>query len=164
MRSVQLRMTVTGRGATEVYDILTDFSRYPEFSSAVQSVTVTKVDDTVSRSEWEVAFRNGILKWIEEDTFDRAALRIDFRQIEGDIALFNGSWTCSETKNGASIKFVAQLDMGIPTLADALEPIAVRAVVDNTMAIVSGLFGSAVHVNKTQLESPPAQAPAQPTA
>lgn len=156
MRSVQLRMTVPGRHAAEIYDTLADFPRYPEFSPAVHHVTVTQVTDTVSRSEWEVAFRAGILQWVEEDTFDRTALRIDFRQLEGDVALFEGSWTCSDTDSGTNITFAARLDMGIPTLADALEPIAVRTLVDNTVAIVSGLFGGTVHVDDThpQLHAP----------
>jgi ribosome-associated toxin RatA of RatAB toxin-antitoxin module len=154
MRSIQLRMTVTGRHAAEVYDILADFPRYPKFSPAVHHVTVTQVDDTVSTSEWEVEFRAGVLKWKEEDTFDRAALRIDFRQLEGDIALFEGSWNCSDTDVGTVITFTARLDMGIPTLADALEPIAVRTLIDNTVAITSGLFGEAVHVDGTHLELP----------
>jgi hypothetical protein len=38
--------------------------------------------------------------------------------------------------------------MGIPSLADALEPIAVRALVDNTAAIVSGLFGGRAHLDR----------------
>jgi ribosome-associated toxin RatA of RatAB toxin-antitoxin module len=154
VRSVQLHMTVPGRHAAEVYDTLADFPRYPEFSPAVHRVTITEIGDTVSKSEWEVAFRAGILKWAEQDTFDRAALRIDFRQLEGDIALFEGSWACSDTDSGASITFAARLDMGIPTLADALEPIAVRTLVDNTVAIVSGLFGGAVRVDDTHLELP----------
>jgi ribosome-associated toxin RatA of RatAB toxin-antitoxin module len=152
MRSVQLRMTVLGRGGQDVYHILADFPRYPAFSPAVHRVTVTEIDDTVSRSEWEVAFRAGILKWVEEDTFDRAALRIDFRQLEGDMALFEGSWMCSDTANGTGITFAARFDMGIPTLADALEPIAARTLVDNIVAIVSGLFDGAVSLDDTYLE------------
>lgn len=152
MRSVQLRMTVPGRRADEVYGTLADFPRYPQFSPVVRSVTITEGEDGVSRSEWEVTFRAGILKWVEEDIFDRAALRIDFRQLEGDIALFEGSWTCSDTGDGTCITFSARLDMGIPTLADALEPIAVRTLIDNTVAIVSGLFGDAVRVDDTHPE------------
>ena len=68
--------------------------------------------------------------------------RIDFRQIEGDVAVFDGSWTCTDTADGTRITFAARLDMGIPSLADALEPIAVRTLVDNTVAIVSGLLGT----------------------
>ncbi len=33
--------------------------------------------------------------------------------------------------------------MGIPSLADALEPIAVRTLVDNIVSIVRGLVGDA---------------------
>jgi hypothetical protein len=33
--------------------------------------------------------------------------------------------------------------MGIPSLADALEPIAVRTLIDNIVSIVRGLVGSA---------------------
>jgi ribosome-associated toxin RatA of RatAB toxin-antitoxin module len=153
-------MTVLGRRAEDVYDTLADFPRYPEFSPAVHHVTVTEVGDTVSRSEWEVAFRAGILKWVEEDTFDQAALRIDFRQIEGDMALFEGSWTCSDTADGTGITFAATFDMGIPTLAEALEPIAARALVDNTVAIVSGLFDGAVSLDDTRLERAAAPCPA----
>ncbi|MGB6577359.1 MAG: hypothetical protein WBF34_05530 [Streptosporangiaceae bacterium] len=39
--------------------------------------------------------------------------------------------------------FSVRLDMGIPSLADALEPIAVRTLIDNTVSIVRGLVGSA---------------------
>ena len=55
-----------------------------------------------------------------------------------------GVWTCTDTDDGTLIVFMADLDMGIPTLADALEPIAVRTLIDNTQAIVGGLFGGAV--------------------
>jgi hypothetical protein len=44
---------------------------------------------------------------------------------------------------GSEIVFIARLDMGIPSLADALEPIAVRTLIGNVTSIVRGLFGSA---------------------
>ena len=94
-------------------------------------------------SQWEVNFRAGLLRWTEEDTFDPGALSITFRQLEGDIAVFDGSWECLDAAQGCEIVFSARLDMGIPSLADALEPIAVRALIDNVVSIVCGLFGSA---------------------
>ena len=44
---------------------------------------------------------------------------------------------------GSEIVFSARLDMGIPSLADALEPIAVRTLIDNIVSIVRGLVGHA---------------------
>jgi hypothetical protein len=39
--------------------------------------------------------------------------------------------------------FSARLDMGIPSLADALEPIAARTLIENIVSIVNGLVGHA---------------------
>ena len=143
MRTVCLRLHVPDKPASEVYATLADFGRYPDLCEAVRSVVVTEVSENVTVSRWEVAFRVGLLRWTEEDTFDPGALSITFRQLEGDIALFDGSWECVDAAPGSEIVFTARLDMGIPSLADALEPIAVRTMIDNIVSIVRGLVGRA---------------------
>ena len=143
MRTVRLRLHVPHKSADEVYATLADFERYPELSDAVQSVAVTRVSENLTVSRWDVTFRAGLLRWTEEDTFDPSALSITFRQLEGDIALFDGTWQCIDAAPGSEIVFSARLDMGIPSLADALEPIAVRTMTDNIVAIVRGLVGRA---------------------
>ena len=143
MRTVLLRLHVPDKPASDVYATLADFERYPELSDAVRSVAVTEVSENRTVSAWEVAFRAGLLRWTEEDTFDPGALTITFRQLEGDIALFDGSWKCLDAGHGSEIVFSARLDMGIPSLADALEPIAVRTLIDNIVSIVRGLLGRA---------------------
>jgi ribosome-associated toxin RatA of RatAB toxin-antitoxin module len=143
MRTVCLRLHVPHKSAGDVYATLADFERYPELSDAVRSVAVTELSENRTVSRWEVSFRAGLLRWTEEDTFDPGALSITFRQLEGDIALFDGSWTCLTAVTGSEIVFSARLDMGIPSLADALEPIAARTLIDNIVSIVNGLTGSA---------------------
>ena len=143
MRIVRLRLHVPDKSASDVYATLADFERYPELSDAVQSVAVTEVSENRTVSQWEVTFRAGLLRWTEEDTFDPRALSITFRQLEGDIALFDGSWECVDAAPGSEIVFSARLDMGIPSLADALEPIAARTLTGNIVSIVRGLVGSA---------------------
>jgi len=143
MRTVCLQLHVPHKTARDVYATLADFERYPELSDAVQGVTVTEVSANVTVSSWEVTFRAGLLRWTEEDTFDPGGLRIVFRQLEGDIAVFDGSWACLDTEQGSEIIFSARLDMGIPSLADALEPIAARTLIENIVSIVNGLVGTA---------------------
>ena len=140
MRTVQLELNLPDPPPAAFYAPLADFGRYPEFAPAVRSVTVTHAGDHTTVSRWEVNFRRGILRWVEEDICDPAGHHIRFRQLEGDIALFEGSWGCVDHGGGTQIVFEARLDMGIPSLADALEPIAARTLVDNTAAIVSGIF------------------------
>ena len=143
MRTVRLRLHVPRKSASDVYATLADFERYPELSDAVRSVTVTEVSENHTVSQWEVTFRAGLLRWTEEDTFDPAALSITFRQLEGDAAVFDGSWECLEGTQGSEMVFAARLDMGIPSLADALEPIAARTLTENIVSIVRGLVGGA---------------------
>jgi ribosome-associated toxin RatA of RatAB toxin-antitoxin module len=143
MRSVRLRLHVPHKPASDVYATLADFERYPELSDSVRSVAVTEVSENVTVSNWEVTFRAGLLRWTEEDTFDPDARSITFRQLEGDIAVFDGSWQCLDAAPGSEIVFSARLDMGIPSLADALEPIAARTLIDNSVSIVRGLVGRA---------------------
>ena len=143
MRTLRLRLHVPDKPASEVYATLADFGRYPELCDAVRSVVVTEVSENRTVSHWEVTFRAGLLRWTEEDTFDPGALSITFRQLEGDAAVFDGSWQCADAEQGSEIVFAARLDMGIPSLADALEPIAVRTLIDNIVSIVRGLVGRA---------------------
>jgi ribosome-associated toxin RatA of RatAB toxin-antitoxin module len=143
MRTVFLRLYAPDKSASDVYETLADFGRYPELCDAVRSVAVTGVSENRTVSQWEVSFRAGLLRWTEEDTFDPSARSITFRQLDGDIALFDGSWQCVDAAPGSQIVFAARLDMGIPSLADALEPIAARTLTDNIVSIVRGLIGHA---------------------
>jgi ribosome-associated toxin RatA of RatAB toxin-antitoxin module len=148
MRSVCLRLHVPRKSASDVYATLADFERYPELCDAVRSVAITQRSGNRTVSAWEVTFRAGLLRWTEEDTFDPGARSITFRQLEGDIAVFDGSWQCLDREGqnatgGTEIVFDARLDMGIPSLADALEPIAARTLADNIVSIVRGLVGDA---------------------
>ena len=73
MRTIRLRLHVPNKPASDVYQTLADFERYPELSDAVQSVAVTEVSENRTVSQWEVTFRAGLLCWTEEDTFDPGA-------------------------------------------------------------------------------------------
>ena len=143
MRTVRIRLHVPHKSASDVYATLADFERYPRLCEAVQNVTVTDVSEHLTVSQWEVTFRAGLLRWTEEDTLDPSALTITFHQLEGDIAVFDGSWRCMDAAPGSEVLFCATLDMGIPSLTDALEPIAARTLIANIVSIVRGLVGSA---------------------
>jgi ribosome-associated toxin RatA of RatAB toxin-antitoxin module len=143
MRTIRLRLHVPYTSASDVYATLADFERYPQLCDAVQKVAVTEVSEHLTVSRWEVTFRAGLLCWTEEDTFDPGTLTITFRQLEGDVAVFDGSWQCVDAAPGSEVLFSADLDLGIPSLADALEPIAARTLIANIVSIVRGLVGSA---------------------
>jgi len=143
MRTIRLRLHVPDTSASDVYATLANFERYPTLCEAVQKVAVTERSGNRTVSQWEVTFRAGLLCWTEEDTFDPGALTIAFHQLEGDVAVFDGTWQCVDAAQGSEVLFSADLDLGIPSLADALEPIAARTLIANIVSIVRGLVGSA---------------------
>ena len=143
MRTIRIRLHVPHKPASDVYATIADFERYPTLCEAVQKVAVTERSGNRTVSQWEVTFRAGLLCWTEEDTFDPHALTIAFHQLEGDVAVFDGTWQCVDVAQGSEVLFSADLDLGIPSLADALEPIAARTLIANIISIVRGLVGSA---------------------
>ena len=127
----------------EVFAAVTDFAAYPRHTDAVRDVVVRSVGGAVE-SDWEVNFRNGVLAWTERDLVDAAGRRIAFEQLEGDFAVFTGSWLVRPAGDGSTVTFEASFDLGMPSLAPMIDPIAERALTDNVRAILGGLLGPAV--------------------
>lgn len=140
MRHVEVHAIATGRTAVEIFPILCDFDLYQKHSDAVRNVTIVKAMDGRSVSKWEVNFRQGILRWTEEDHFDHEALSIRFQQTEGDAEHFSGQWLLSDTEKGCVVRFMADFDMGIPSLSEIIDPIAEQALQENIQSILKGVL------------------------
>ena len=143
MRTVSMHVQVPGTDPQRAYDLIRDFARYPELTDAVEEVVVNPPDaDGSVVSEWLVHFRKGMLKWTERDVFEPGSRVIRFVQLSGDFALFEGQWRVKERDGGSEIWLDASFDLGIPTLADLLEPVAEASFRSNILRILSGIFGS----------------------
>src|SRR5687768_8758042 len=110
MRHVEIRARAPGRSADKVYQVLCDFDAYPKFASVVRSVHMELVGENVVKTDWEVDFRDGILKWTEEDHFYADRHAITFKQLEGDVDYFVGEWAVEDEPGGCLVSFVADLD------------------------------------------------------
>ncbi|MEU9185730.1 aromatase/cyclase [Streptomyces sp. NPDC048484] len=128
----------------QAYQLISDFARYPELTDAVKEVTVDDSEpDGGVVSTWTVFFRNGLLTWTERDLCDPVARTITFTQLKGDFAVFEGVWRITEADRPDScrVTFEAAFDLGIPSLADLLDPVADAALRDNIVRILGGLLG-----------------------
>ncbi|MGW3306609.1 type II toxin-antitoxin system RatA family toxin [Streptomyces sp. NPDC001073] len=143
MRHVTVRMTAPGIDPSHAYRRISDFSRYPELTTTVRAVEVQppRPDGSVV-SGWTVAFRNGLMRWTERDTFSPAMLSIAFEQLSGDFETFEGSWACEPHRDGTTVTFRASFDLGIPTLAEILDPVAESTLRTNIEKILQGLLGT----------------------
>ena len=142
MRTVSLRAIATEVDATTAYDRISDFVSYPELTDTVVSVDVDAADHQAVVSTWTVKFRRGLMRWTERDTFDRDAGTIEFEQLSGDFASLEGMWRVTATEEGTEIGFTAEFDLGMPTLADILDPVAESALRSNITVILGSLLGA----------------------
>lgn len=144
--SVVVEARVPGLEPDQVYDAVADFERYAEMTEAVRQVEIKGEGEGGGLvSSWEVNFRNGVLRWSEEDWFDREGKTIRFAQVDGDMEHYAGAWEIESTDDGPVARFQAEFDLGIPSLRDMLHPIAKRALYNNMVLIMTGLLGSDLH-------------------
>jgi ribosome-associated toxin RatA of RatAB toxin-antitoxin module len=147
MRRFTMRIGVPSADAEDMFARLSDFESYPRYAMSVRSgVRIPSPTGEVA-TEWTTDFRGGVLKWVEEDRIDVSAREIEFRQLSGDLEMFDGVWRIEEdSPDRQVVHFTARFDLGIPMLEEVLEPIAEEALYENIVAIVEDLFGQGIEV------------------
>ncbi|MER6346431.1 type II toxin-antitoxin system RatA family toxin [Streptomyces sp. NPDC001595] len=144
MRHVVLHAIADGLAPDAVYQRISDFRRYPELTGTVRDVQVDTLADGSLVSDWTVLFRGGLMRWRERDTLSPETGSLTFEQLDGDFQTFEGSWRCAPHDDGTLITFTAAFDLGIPTLADILDPVAESTLRTNIAQIVAGLVQARV--------------------
>jgi ribosome-associated toxin RatA of RatAB toxin-antitoxin module len=144
MRTVLIETLVPGADADAVFARICDFESYADHTDAVREVIVTARADGALDSEWSVNFRSGVLCWSERDHIDHTARTIVFTQLDGDFEVFEGEWAVEAAHADATVRFTARFDLGMPSLAAIIDPIAEQALQDNMHAILRGLLGDGV--------------------
>jgi ribosome-associated toxin RatA of RatAB toxin-antitoxin module len=145
MRCMTLCATTRDLDPAAAYQRIRDFRSYAELTETVQEVRVQQQPDGSELSDWTVHFRNGLMRWRERDVYSPETLSITFKQLSGDFETFEGSWSCDVDEDGSTlITFNASFDLGIPTLAEILDPVAESTLRSNIALILHGLVGAEV--------------------
>jgi ribosome-associated toxin RatA of RatAB toxin-antitoxin module len=145
MQTVRIEAFVLDSTATEVYETVIDFTRYPDLVETVREVVAEPAaEDGSIVSHWAVNFRNGVLRWTEVDTFDRLNLISRFTQVTGDFDVFEGEWAVRQEGGDTFVVFHGEFDFGVPTLASIIDPVAVRVLTESMREILLGLFDGTV--------------------
>jgi coenzyme Q-binding protein COQ10 len=125
--------------ARRVYELAKDQERFPQFMPDVESVTILsrRPDGVVSR--WKTLVEEAPIEWTEEDRFDDAALRIDYKLIEGDLDTFEGAWTFEHRDGATHVALGVEYDFGVPTLAELIGPTLEKKVRENSEMMLQAL-------------------------
>ncbi len=125
--------------ARRVYELAKDQERFPQFMPDVEKVTILarRADGVISR--WKTLVEEAPIEWTEEDRFDDASLRIDYKLIEGDLDKFEGAWTFEHRDGLTHVVLGVEYDFGVPTLAELIGPTLQKKVRENSEMMLAAL-------------------------
>ncbi|MCF3141670.1 type II toxin-antitoxin system RatA family toxin [Streptomyces platensis] len=119
--------------AEETWRAVTRLEDYAAYMENVESVTVRGASHGKRVSEWSVLLKGSVLEWVEEDQLDEATRTMTFDQVSGDLDRFTGYWRVDPQDADASlVTFSVDFEIGIPLLADMLNPVATKALRENS--------------------------------
>jgi len=112
----------------EIYPILKEMDKYPEFMPDLVSVDVLERRDNTTITKWVSNVDGRIIRWTEQDIFDDVSMHISYQQLEGDLQKFAGEWVLTPMDGGTEIKLTVDFEFGIPMIAGLLNPILKKKV------------------------------------
>ncbi|MER5774189.1 SRPBCC family protein [Streptomyces sp. NPDC002039] len=120
--------------AGDAWRAVTRLEDYADYMENVESVTVLGASESGARtSAWSVLLKGSVLEWVEEDELDEANRVMSFSQVSGDLDEFTGYWRVDDRGDGTSVVvFSVDFEIGIPLLADMLNPVAAKALRENS--------------------------------
>jgi hypothetical protein len=86
---------------------------------------------------------------------------VHFTQRDGDPEYFAGSWSAVDDEDGCHVRFEAQFDIGIPTLAAMLDPLAYTTLRDNIVKTMVGVMGEELEIDPELEGAKPGARPAR---
>ncbi len=129
--------------ARDVYELAKEQERFPEFMPDVETVVVLERHAGYIITRWKTLVEDAPIEWIEEDRFDDAVPRIDYKLIEGDLDTFEGAWTFTREAECTRVTLTVEYDFGVPTLAELIGPTLERKVRENCEMMLAALKSEA---------------------
>jgi ribosome-associated toxin RatA of RatAB toxin-antitoxin module len=140
MPEVEIAMGIRAP-AQRVWQTVLDIESYPSTMENVRSVQICeRISSTEHRSAWSIALKGAILEWVEHDVVDHGGMVMSFSQVSGDLSMFEGQWRLVErSPELTEVSFEVVFEIGIPLLAEMLNPVARRSLQDNCAEMLHGV-------------------------
>jgi len=124
-----------------VWNTVLDIERYQDSMDTVRSVRVVEQSSDQRRTAaWSVLLKGSILEWEEEEDIDVRAYTVVFKQLRGDLDHFDGRWVLEAlSPERTKVVFEVDFEIGIPMLAEMLNPVAQRSLQENCTEMLQGI-------------------------
>jgi ribosome-associated toxin RatA of RatAB toxin-antitoxin module len=140
MPELELEMEIRSPAA-RVWAAVVDIERYPACMDNVQDVRIVGPRSaTRRRSAWAVLLKGCVLQWEEEEHLDPDRLVMEFHQLSGDMERFDGAWILeARAPRLTHVSLKVSFEIGIPLLAEMLNPVAQRSLRENCTDMLLGV-------------------------
>ena len=149
LQHVEVTGVHQGVPADEAFDVLRELDQHVREGEVIISLRLEEEAGGTRVSHWETRFRNGILRWTQRDVLDPEARTMTFALSEGDAETLEGQWRIEPAETpqaGCLIHFACDFDLGIPSLSEFLDPVAVRLLRETVEAQLTDIFGPDLRV------------------
>lgn len=128
-----------GASLERIWEHASRLTDYPRFMDQVLEVSEIGIDGVDRATSWVVLLNGNELRWIEEDLYDHEGRRLSFRQIDGDLAEWRGSFEARNDGDAVVARYDVEFDLGVPALADVLHPLGEVAIRSNCAQMLEEL-------------------------
>ena len=123
-----------------VWDVVNDVESYPRLMEHVHSLRIVERGEDYRLLEWEVELKGCVMRWIAREDLHPDRYRIEYRQLEGELAEFEGFWQLEPLADSLTrVVLSVRFEIGIPMLSEMLNPVAERAIRDNSRNMLLSL-------------------------
>jgi ribosome-associated toxin RatA of RatAB toxin-antitoxin module len=120
----------------KVYQVARDVQSFPDFMDDLQAITIleTSEDGNTTVTEWTGMIREFkmTLKWTQEDRWNPAAHRDDFRMLKGDMTSMSGFWQFTPVENGTRFDSVLDYEYNVPLIGPMIKAL-IRKKMENNL-------------------------------
>ncbi|HEY3397995.1 MAG TPA: SRPBCC family protein [Armatimonadota bacterium] len=129
----------------QVYALARDIERFPEFMADVEEVKILEQTPERQVSRWVGVIRElkRTLTWTEDDFWNDAEARCDFRQIEGDFTTYSGSWEFKRTPEGTQVRLAVEYTYEVPLIGALIQNILRKKMQANIDSMLAALQAEA---------------------
>ncbi|MFJ2609210.1 type II toxin-antitoxin system RatA family toxin [Streptomyces sp. NPDC091279] len=138
MPVVRTEVEIEDAPLKHVWTVLCDFEAHAGYMDDVLGIRFLERGEDTALSSWRVLLNGSELTWDERDVFTPMR-RIDFDQTDGDLEVFRGFWELQEIPGGVRVVLEIEFDIGIPSLAEVLDPIGIQAIESNSRSMLAAI-------------------------
>jgi len=142
MPRIEQSVTI-GAPVEHVYTIARDVESFPNFMADLRSLSVLERSEDGNRTvtEWTGLIREFkmVVKWTQEDVWDTAKYRDDFKMLKGDMTSMSGYWQF--TGDGGATRFDSVMDYeyDVPLIGPMIKNLIKKKMTDNLQATLEAI-------------------------